>query len=184
LPTGLDATVRQVPTIKRTLYAFDGDVPAFHAWLQLGPPWMPTGTRRAIAPAAIAGRDGAAAVWTGCQLLVWGGHSRIPGVGLRPLRDGATYDPAGDRWQPIPTVPAGVQGTSAAAAWTGSRMVVWLGNAPGRPDGRGHLRPGQAGMAPHRPEPDRAAGVLQHGLDRARADCVRREQRERAGDAR
>jgi hypothetical protein len=126
----LDGTLRQFPTIKRTLYAFNGDVPAFYAWLQLGPPWMPTGTWRAIAPAPIAGRDGAVAVWTGRQLLVWGGHGRVPGAGLRPLRDGAAYDPAGDRWQLIPTAPAGVQGRSAAAAWTGSRMLVWLGNAP------------------------------------------------------
>lgn len=40
----LDATLRQFPTIKRTLYAFNGDVAAFYAWLQLGPPWLPTGT--------------------------------------------------------------------------------------------------------------------------------------------
>jgi hypothetical protein len=129
----LDATLRQFPTIRRTRYAFNGDVPAFYAWLQLGPPWLPTGSWRAIAPAPIAGRDGAAAVWTGRQLLVWGGHGRIPGAGLRPLGDGAAYDPTGDRWQPIPTAPAGVQGTSTAAAWTGSRMLVWLGNAPDGP---------------------------------------------------
>jgi Sporulation and spore germination len=125
----LDATLRQFPTIKRTLYAFNGEVPAFYEWLQLGPPWMPTGTWRTIAPAPIAGRDGAAAVWTGRQLLVWGGHGRLPGAGLRPLRDGVAYDPAADRWQPIPTAPAGVQGTSAAAAWTGTRMLVWDGSS-------------------------------------------------------
>jgi hypothetical protein len=131
----LDATLKQFPTIKRTLYAFNGDVAAFYTWLQLEPPSMRTGTWRAIAPAPIAGRDGAAAVWTGRQLLVWGGHGRVTGQGLRPLRDGAAYDPAGDRWSaiPIPNAPAGVQGTSAAAAWTGSRMLVWLGNAPDGP---------------------------------------------------
>jgi hypothetical protein len=84
----------------------------------------------------IAGRDGAAAVWTGRQLLVWGGHGRIPGVGLRPLRDGATDDPAGDRWQPIPTPPGGVQGTSATAAWPGTRILVWdAPSAGGRTSG-------------------------------------------------
>jgi Sporulation and spore germination len=129
----LDATLKQFPTIKGTLYAFNGDVAAFYTWLQLGPPSMPTGAWRSIAPAPIAGRDGAAAVWTGRQLLVWGGHGRSGYQGLRPLRDGAAYDPAGDRWSPIPTAPAGVQGTSAAAAWTGSRMLVWLGNAPDGP---------------------------------------------------
>jgi hypothetical protein len=58
----LDATLKQFPTIKGTLYAVNGDVPAFYTWLQLGPPSMPTATWRAIAPAPIAGRDGAAAV--------------------------------------------------------------------------------------------------------------------------
>ena len=61
----LDAALKQFPTIKRTLYAFNGDVAAFYTWLQLGPPSMPAATWRAIAPASIAGRDGAAAVWTG-----------------------------------------------------------------------------------------------------------------------
>src|SRR5512132_13552 len=125
----LDATLKQFPTVRRTLYAFNGDVPAFYEWLQLEVPSTPSGNWRAIAPAPIAGRDGPAAVWTGRQLLVWGGHGRIPGAVLRPLRDGAADDPAGDRWQPLPTAPAGVQGTSAAAAWTGTRMLVWDGSS-------------------------------------------------------
>ena len=77
---------------------------------------FPTPPAAMAAPAPIAGRDGAAAVWTSRQLLVWGGNGRLPGAGLRLLRDGVAYDPAGDRWQPIPTAPAGVQGTSAVAA--------------------------------------------------------------------
>ena len=103
--------------------------------------------------APIAGRDGAAAVWTGRQLLVWGGHGRTGSQGLHPLRDGAAYDPAGDRWQPIPNAPAGVQGTSAAAAWTGSKMLVWLGNAPDGPAvGRPTIPPGGHGR-PIAPSP-------------------------------
>jgi hypothetical protein len=129
----LDATLKQFPTVRRTLYAFNGNVPAFYEWLQLEAPFAPTGSWRAIPTAPIAGRDGPAAVWTGRQLLVWGGHGRIPNQGLRPLTDGAAYDPASDRWQPIPRAPAGVQGTSTAAAWTGSRMLVWVGNAPDGP---------------------------------------------------
>ena len=123
----LDATLKQFPTIKGTLYAFNGDVPAFYTWLQLGPLSMPTATWRATAPAPIAGRDGAAAVWTGRQLPVWGGHGRSGSQGLHPLCDGAAYDPAGDRLQSTPNAPAGVQGSSVAAAWTGSRMLVWGG---------------------------------------------------------
>jgi hypothetical protein len=129
----LDATLKQFPTVRRTLYAFNGNVPAFYEWLQLEVPFTPTGSWRAIPTAPIAGRDGPAAVWTGHQLLAWGGHGRIPNQGLRPLTDGAAYDPASDHWQPIPSAPAGVQGTSTAAVWTGSRMLVWVGNAPDGP---------------------------------------------------
>jgi hypothetical protein len=129
----LDATLKQFPTVRHTLYAFNSDVPAFYAWLQLEVPFPPTGDWRSIATAPIVGRDGPAAVWTGRQLLVWGGHGRIPNQGLRPLADGAAYDPVSDRWQPIPSAPAGVRGTSTAAVWTGSRMLVWAGNAPDGP---------------------------------------------------
>jgi hypothetical protein len=149
----LDATLKQFPTIKRTLYAFTGDVPAFYTWLQLGPPSMPTATWRAIAPAPIAGRDGPAAVWTGRQMLVWGGHGRTRSQGLHPLRDGAAYDPAGDRWQPIPNAPAGVQGTSAAAAWTGSKMLVWVGNAPDGPAVGATYDPARRTWRPIAPSP-------------------------------
>jgi hypothetical protein len=127
---------------------------------------MPTGTWRTIAAAPIAGRDGAAAVWTGRQLLVWGGHGRLPGAGLRPLREGAAYDPAADRWQPIPTAPAGVQGTSAAAAWTGTRMLVWLGNAPdARPSGPATTRPGGPGAASPRARSGRGSPSAPSGPD-------------------
>jgi N-acetylneuraminic acid mutarotase len=93
---------------------------------------MPAATWRAIAPASIAGRDGAAAVWTGRQMLVWGGHGRVHDQGLRPLRDGAAYDPAEDRWSPIPNAPAGGQGTSARGCVDG---VEDAGVARQRPDG-------------------------------------------------
>jgi len=69
------------------------------------------------ASAAIAGRDGAAAVWTDRQMLVWGGHGRVP-EGLQPLRDGAAYDPASARWRVLAAAPIGAR-LDHAAAWTG-----------------------------------------------------------------
>jgi hypothetical protein len=142
--------------------------PAATAAPRCWPSWTPRSgsSRRSSAP--FAGRDGAAAVWAGRQLLVWGGHGRIPGARLRPLRDGAAYDPAGDRWQPLPTAPAGVQGTSAAAAWTGTRMLVWDGSSTdGRTTGavydpagarrrrRRRIATGPPTARPRAPEPDR-----------------------------
>jgi hypothetical protein len=123
-----------------------------------------------------------AAVWTGHQLLVWGGHSRIPNQGLRPCVTGPPTirrATAGSRSQR----PAGVQGTSIAAVWTGSRMLVWVGNAPdGRPSAPAMTRPGAAGGGS--PQPARTAGVLQRGVDRRGVARVRRQQRGRAPDTR
>jgi hypothetical protein len=93
------------------------------------PPTPPRPTTWERLPAApIAGRFGPAGVWTGHQLLVWGGDSR--GEAQTPLLDGASYDPATGRWQPIPPAPKGVHGSVPAAVWTGSRLLVWMGNAP------------------------------------------------------
>jgi hypothetical protein len=100
-----DATLKQFPTIMGTLDAFNGDVPAFYTWLQFGPLSMSTATWRVTAPAPIAGRDGAAAVWTGRQLLVWGGRGRSGSQGLHPLCDGAAYYPPATAGSPPRTRP-------------------------------------------------------------------------------
>lgn len=68
-------------------------------------------------------RTGFASVWTGRQVLLWGGE-----VDNGAFADGASYDPAANSWQPIPRAPiAGRSG--AAAVWTGTRLFVWGGGA-------------------------------------------------------
>jgi hypothetical protein len=69
-----------------------------------------------LAPAPIATRGDHAAVWTGREMLVWGGRD-----GRRSFGDGAADDPRADRWRPI----AGRGASPVAAAWTGTRMLVW-----------------------------------------------------------
>jgi hypothetical protein len=64
-----------------------------------------------------AGRAGHTAVWTGSEILVWGGYS-----GSTPLTSGYRYDPALATHTPIST--AGAPGPGAAAVWTGSEMIV------------------------------------------------------------
>jgi len=59
-----------------------------------------------------------AAVWTGTQMIVYGGQT---GDG-RSLADGAIYDPVTDTWIPLPGGAGIVNG--AMAAWTGSELVV------------------------------------------------------------
>ena len=80
-----------------------------------------------IATSPIPGRLSASVVWTGHQMIVWGGFSGTYGKEAR--RDGAIYDPVTDRWHQIRSAPAGVIGGGGAAAWTGRRAVVWAGNS-------------------------------------------------------
>lgn len=87
------------------------------------------GAVRAMATAPIAGRSGAAAVWTGDELLIWGGY--VYDGRERPLDDGAAYDPITDSWRTLP--PAPIAGRAyPAAVWTGKELVIWGGSDAGR----------------------------------------------------
>jgi hypothetical protein len=79
-----------------------------------------TRTWRPLATAPIDGRSSAAAVWTGEELLVWGGWSG----NIRA--DGAAYRPATDEWRLLSESPLAPQ-IPTAAVWTGREMLVWGG---------------------------------------------------------
>jgi hypothetical protein len=85
-------------------------------------------TWRAVGP--LSARQGNVAVWTGTEVLYWGGDR--PG---RPP-EGAAYDPRADRWRRISRSPL-TNRTAAAAVWTGREMVVFGGmnGAGGQSDG-------------------------------------------------
>jgi hypothetical protein len=100
--------------------------------------WTRTTTARGV-PSA---RNGHRAVWTGTEMLIWGGttnqSSRTPPAsGLFNLATGARYNPITGTWIPISTnnLPAflaftvlgnaGLPDAVPAAAWTGSEMLVW-----------------------------------------------------------
>lgn len=74
------------------------------------------------------GRVGASGVWTGSEVLVWGGlwyPSFVFGP-LRHRRSGNAYDPASDTWHRIPAAPIAGR-YRHEAAWTGTEMLVWGG---------------------------------------------------------
>lgn len=85
-------------------------------------------TWRTLPEAPIGGRWSATAVWTGEELLLWGGRAQR----LRTvhLGDGAAYDPAADEWRKLPAPPARAR-WSPAAVWTGDELVVWGAVSPG-----------------------------------------------------
>ena len=61
------------------------------------------------------------AVWTGDQMLIWGGDHAGDG------NVGGCYDLAADRWTPMNTNGAPSPRTGHTAVWTGTQMVVWGG---------------------------------------------------------
>ena len=62
------------------------------------------------------------AVWTGSEMIVWGGIANG-----RALRTGSRYNPATDSWTPISATNAPEARTGHAAIWTGSEMIIWGG---------------------------------------------------------
>lgn len=79
---------------------------------------------RALPPAPIPSREGAASVWTGTEMLVSGGV--VNGTGAT---DGAAFDPRSNQWRPI--APQPFDGAlRPAAVWTGTEMLVVSGQLP------------------------------------------------------
>lgn len=61
------------------------------------------------------------AVWTGKEMIVWGGMADSNG----PFNDGGIYDSASDTWRPISTVNAPPGRLQPGLVWTGTEMIVW-----------------------------------------------------------
>jgi N-acetylneuraminic acid mutarotase len=84
------------------------------------PPW------RQLATPPIEARFGHVAVWTGREMIVWGGAGNRK-YRASPLADGAAYDPVADRWRILPPAPIAARSV-ATAVWTGREMIVWGGS--------------------------------------------------------
>jgi len=74
---------------------------------------------RRVARAPIDRGYGIVLVWTGDELIVWGGGNRDE----NRTSEGATYDPTSDTWRRIADAPIGLN--LASGVWTGREMVVF-----------------------------------------------------------
>ncbi|GAB3665205.1 hypothetical protein GCM10027589_29670 [Actinocorallia lasiicapitis] len=88
--------------------------------------------------APVESRIGHVAVWSGREMIVWGGigdgdrDRNVRGeewVYGRPLVDGAAYDPATETWRKIATGPLTAR-TGAVAVMTATTVFVWGGQTP------------------------------------------------------
>lgn len=66
------------------------------------------------------------AIWTGSDMIVWGGDTT-----LGPTGTGARYRPATDQWTLISNSDAPLPRFAHTAVWTGSEMIVWGGDPSG-----------------------------------------------------
>jgi len=103
--------------------------------------WTATSTTNA--PSA---RPGHTAVWTGSEMIVWGGYN-LRQVGAATQIDGSTlntggrYDPSTDSWTATSTTNAPTARGGNTAVWTGSEMIVWGGYTPGVTNTGGKYNP-------------------------------------------
>ncbi len=71
------------------------------------------------------GRDGHTAVWTGTEMIVWGGLNSSG----TPLNTGSKYNPTSDTWTDITTTNAPAARAGHVAVWTGTEMIIWGGGS-------------------------------------------------------
>jgi hypothetical protein len=99
--------------------------PASNTWQPISPDMAP------------AGRELHTAIWTGSEMIVWGGFD-----GSTWTNSGAGYDPAVDAWRPLALTNAPMGRDQHIAIWTGTEMIVWggtggsVGNPPLNTGGR------------------------------------------------
>jgi N-acetylneuraminic acid mutarotase len=65
------------------------------------------------------------AVWTGSEMIVWGG---IGEPGPTALKTGGKYNPSTNSWTATSTINAPTGRQSHTAVWTGTEMIVWGGD--------------------------------------------------------
>ncbi len=85
--------------------------------------WAPSRQNTAPSPRAFH-----TAVWSGSEMIVWGGRAEYPADGIATdYSNGKRYDPTNNQWQTMTTTGALSSRARHKAVWTGSRLLVWGG---------------------------------------------------------
>jgi Bacterial Ig-like domain len=65
------------------------------------------------------------AIWTGTELIVWGGLT----ANEEATNQGFAYEPGTDQWRALSAVGAPSPRYAATAVWTGTEVVIWGGSS-------------------------------------------------------
>jgi len=84
---------------------------------ELGELWTTLGL--AVAPGP---RFNQTAIWTGTQMIIWGGYD-----GTNYFNDGRIYNPALNTWSAMTPYGAPTARVGHTAVWTGTQMIIWGG---------------------------------------------------------
>ncbi len=122
-----------------------------------GTAYRPSTNRwRRLPTSPLAGRQQAAAVWTGTEMVIVGGFAdrTFPDGVTRSVtfRDGAAYNPRTNTWRKLPQMPAGRR--AAAVVWTGRDVLVVGGWKPVVSD-TATVAPAAVGLFAYRPATNR-----------------------------
>ncbi len=66
-------------------------------------------------------------VWTGSEMIVWGGLIVNGPVYIGTAGDGGRYNPTADIWSALQSTNAPTMRFGHSAVWTGSEMIIWGG---------------------------------------------------------
>jgi N-acetylneuraminic acid mutarotase len=82
--------------------------------------WQATTTVDSPSP-----RSGHSAIWTGSEMIVWGGVDSSRAA----VSTGGRYNPVTNKWSPLETTGAPSARAGHTGVWTGSAMIVWGGSS-------------------------------------------------------
>jgi N-acetylneuraminic acid mutarotase len=88
--------------------------PVANSWMALPTAGAPTG------------RGNHTAVWTGSEMITWGGWNSSSS-----FKDGGRYNPSANTWTALPTTVAPAARSFHTAVWTGTEMILWAGTTNG-----------------------------------------------------
>jgi N-acetylneuraminic acid mutarotase len=77
------------------------------------------------------GRINHTAVWTGSEMIIWGGYYFDENVQSYWLNTGGRYNPVMDEWTATSTTNVPSERRNHTAVWTGGEMIVWGGSNGG-----------------------------------------------------